>query len=102
MYRLARTLDETRKSDADTFLKLELLLFLIAMAKNDSKGIQRGKARCQQFVEQLGQPTALQSLMLKAMTGVGKLDIDGEAAGDILKQAASHIDEVPPNTCPSS
>ena len=96
LYKLARTLDENRKADADTFLKIELLLFLIAMAKNDAKALARGKTRCQKFIEQIGQQTPLQNLMLTAMMGVCKLDIDSEAASELLRQAAVHIDEVPP------
>lgn len=96
LLRLEKSLNEQRKADAEVFIKINLLYFVIAILKNDSRSMQRARQACMNFIKLLGVSKPLYQTMLISMEGYCKLDLDSEAASDKLRQAAEHLDKISP------
>lgn len=96
LLRLEKSLNEQRKADAEVFIKINIIYFLIATFRNDTKSMQRNRLACQNFLKLLGQCKPLYQTMLLSMEGYCKLDLDKEAAGDKLKEAADYLDMISP------
>lgn len=94
LLKLEKRLDEHRKQDAEIFIKIQLIYFSIALAKINTKTMNNRRTACSKFMALPGQNKPLFMVMLHAMHGLCKLEIDNEAAAEELEQAMGFLDQV--------